>query len=413
MGLTSSKSLFELKEEFLKFEGNFENIKFKNKKDEYIRFLRNKFLHKKYPNEIPKPLSLALELDSPMLCENISKLKSDKVNNIWNSDEWLIEEKYDGVRALVVFTDNDYDIFSRAISENTYLPKSFKNNIAFKEDLTAKIKRNLILDCEIIANYQKNTFDYLECNFNLFYTSNSEFINTIMSLSPQKAIMVQNKANNNMFKFQIFDILYLDNNWMLDMPLIKRKKKLIEIKSELDNMGFPYEIVNHIRTNKRAFASTLLDKGAEGFVFKNIYSLYNSSGSRRRDCWLKYKVDGSDINAFSEDTIDCFVSGILTVPEGLVLILSVFIDEERETSVSIAKTKISPNEIFIKDNILNKVVEIRFLDNNFLSHFNSGNPIDINNIDFMNNEVEFIRFRDDKTLESCTSLIYPDLFEKD
>ena len=401
MGLTSSKSLYELKEEFLKFGGNFEHIKFQNKKDEYIRFLRDKILHRKYPNEIPKPLSLALKLDSPMLCENSLKLTDKKLNSLWSSNDWLIEEKYDGVRALVVFSDNDYDIFSRAISENTYLPKSFKNNIAFKEDLKNKTRRNFILDCEIIVSCEEDIFAFLEYNFNLYYTSNSEFIGTLMSLPSQKAIMVQNKANNNILKFKVFDILYLDDNWVLDRPLIERKKKLIEIKSELDYMGFPYEIVDHVITNKRPFAKTLLDRGAEGFVFKNIYSLYNSSGSRRRNDWLKYKVDGSDIDEFLEDTIDCFISGIFSAPEGLILTLSVFIDEERETSIEIAKIMIPPYEINLDSNILNKVVEIRFLDTN--NYTNTPKTIE---------EVEFIRFRDDKTLESCICLNYPELSNK-
>lgn len=401
MGLTSSKSLYELKEEFLKFGGNFEHIKFQNKKDEYIRFLRDKILHRKYPNEIPKSLSLALKLDSPMLCENSSKLTDKKLNSLWSSNDWLIEEKYDGVRALVVFSDNDYDIFSRAISENTYLPKSFKNNIAFKEDLKNKIRRNFILDCEIIVSCEEDIFAFLEYSFNLYYTSNSEFIGTLMSLPSQKAIMVQNKANNNILKFKVFDILYLDDNWVLDKPLIERKKKLIEIKSELDYMGFPYEIVDHVITNKRPFAKTLLDRGAEGFVFKNIYSLYNSSGSRRRNDWLKYKVNGSDIDEFLEDTIDCFISGIFSAPEGLILTLSVFIDEERETSIEIAKIMIPPYEINLDSNILNKVVEIRFLDTN--NYTNTPKTIE---------EVEFIRFRDDKTSESCICLNYPELSNK-
>ena len=67
-------------------------------KDDYVKALRNYFLAEKYhaPENIPWALSFMLSIESPQLCRRIKSLKESQQQMIWDSPDWIAEEKIDG-----------------------------------------------------------------------------------------------------------------------------------------------------------------------------------------------------------------------------------------------------------------------------------------------------------------------------
>lgn len=67
-------------------------------KDDYVIALRNYYLKKIYksPDNIPWSLAFMLSIESLQLCRRIQTLKDADQIKLWESDDWIAEEKIDG-----------------------------------------------------------------------------------------------------------------------------------------------------------------------------------------------------------------------------------------------------------------------------------------------------------------------------
>ena len=70
----------------------------KERKEDYVRALRNYWLTKYYgtPDLIPWSLRFMLSIDCPMLCRRYQQCKPEQQRKFWDSDEYIAEEKIDG-----------------------------------------------------------------------------------------------------------------------------------------------------------------------------------------------------------------------------------------------------------------------------------------------------------------------------
>lgn len=67
-------------------------------KDDYVKALRNHFIVQKYGslNNIPWSLQFMLSIECPQLCRRIKDLKPEQQQLVWESQDWIAEEKIDG-----------------------------------------------------------------------------------------------------------------------------------------------------------------------------------------------------------------------------------------------------------------------------------------------------------------------------
>ena len=129
----TSRSLTELKKQckklglLVKQSGNRES------KKDYVLVLQDHFLKEKYPEGIPSWLKVRLSFDSPMLCAQITGLKPEQEKRVWESSEWIFEEKINGVRMMVFWDGKNLRACSRNLSLEDFLPVEYSENFEFQE----------------------------------------------------------------------------------------------------------------------------------------------------------------------------------------------------------------------------------------------------------------------------------------
>lgn len=301
-------------------------------KTDYILALREYFLKENYSNGIPKSLELILQIESPMLCNRFSVLNESEREEIWNSPNWILEQKEDGARMMPVFTDGKWDFYSRNISVTDFLPVSYQDHFYLGNVDFSQMKYNFILDGEIVSsNPNINT---IMGKKGVITESQLQAVTALMSMNIEDSLSIQ-KDEDCPLEFHVFDILWLDGEWLIDKPLKERIKYLVPVIEELQKMGMKIRRPYSNYLNKKRFYSAMISSGNEGCVAKNLNSPYVASNSRRRDGFVKIKRSMSETAQMQGlgDTIDAFVTGFEPADEnkswaGLVgaIEFSVFLD---------------------------------------------------------------------------------------
>lgn len=167
----------------------------------------------------------------------------------FSDEDWIYEEKFDGIRCLVVKKNNNVTLYSR---NKNILNSAYPELVdEFKKQKT----KNFILDGEIVAFEKgKTSFSKLQ----------------------------QVKRQKIKVFIYIFDLLFFDKYDLRDQKLIDRKKVL------KDNFKFSniFRYTPHIVKNGEAYFKKACKKGREGIIAKNKDSKYVSKRTR---AWLKFK----------------------------------------------------------------------------------------------------------------------------
>lgn len=187
---------------------------------------------------------------APMLLEEVSVP--------FDSEEFLYELKFDGIRATIHVGPNFFKIFSRRGTEitNTYPELKAIQNL---------VKEDTIFDGEIVLFEKgKPSFSKLQERSHLKNKKKMEF-----------------SAQMNPVCFMVFDIIY-KNKSLVHLPLLKRKKIL---ESQKENDCFVK--VNYTLKEGKKLFQKVKKRGLEGIVAKKIDSIYESN--TRRNTWIKIK----------------------------------------------------------------------------------------------------------------------------
>ncbi|MFA6119032.1 MAG: non-homologous end-joining DNA ligase [Parachlamydiales bacterium] len=169
--------------------------------------------------------------------------------NYFSNEEWIYEEKFDGIRCIAVKKGSKVTLFSR--NKNIL-------NERFPSIVNALIKQkidNFIIDGEIVA-----------------------FDNGITSFAKLQQAY---KEKMNIY-FYVFDLLYLDKYDLMNQKLLDRKA-LLEKSLEFDDK---IRFTKHIFKDGEKFYRQACKKGLEGIMAKKADSKYLS---RRTNTWLKFK----------------------------------------------------------------------------------------------------------------------------
>ena len=271
-------------------------------KDDYVKALREWHITKKYGSidNIPWSMKFMLSIECPQLCKRIKDLKPDQQELVWNSHDWIAEEKIDGVRMIIAWdaAEKKFHFYSRNNSVTDYLPQDYADTIF----VTAKnfdYPNNFVLDSEIISSnpcLETNT----HCLTQLQSTA------ALLNLNSEDSKTIQKKYP---LKFVVFDCLY-DSSSLIDEIWEVRHYHAAKLCSKLLESGFCCElnkVVENTADNqyaKREFFDAVISRYGEGIVLKNRNAKYHATSSRTIDC---VKVKRSTADALTKD-IDAFVT---------------------------------------------------------------------------------------------------------
>lgn len=288
-------------------------------KEDYILPIREANLIKRYGSldNIPKHLSLVLNLKSPMLALRMDSLKQEQIDEVWNDENWDFEQKLNGVRCFIINDGNGIHLYSRHNSEVDLLPICFSDKIMFPENCDfSALTKEFILDCEMTSD-NPNICTIME-NSGVVTNSQLQAVTSLISSTPARAKAIQ-KNNNLLLVFNSFDCIYYDKQWIMNEPLTKRREVAEEIIKSLESCGFNIRRVPHTNKNKRDFYNSFVSRGLEGCVAKRLDGLYVADTTRNFSGWLKAKrglreslnaYNGNvDMDSLFGDTVDVFITG--------------------------------------------------------------------------------------------------------
>ena len=308
----------------------------KLRKDDYVRALRNHFLLEKYGSidNIPWSMQFMLSIECLQLCRRIQTLKESDQQKVWESDDWIAEEKVDGNRMALLWDadEKQFHFFSRNNSMVDYLPQDYKDTIYITAD-NFDYDKNFVLDAEVISTSPNIETNDTQCLTQLQSTS------ALLALNPDDSIAIQ---RNDPLKFIVFDCLYHDESYM-DKPWVERHKQTELLCNILKEYNFNCELnpvienTEYNKNKKREFFDELIDNQKEGIVLKNKYAKYHATSSRTIDC---VKVKRSTSDSLTND-IDAFITDYVvgnddTRNENMVVgfIFSVRLEKEDGTIVN-------------------------------------------------------------------------------
>ena len=308
----------------------------KLRKDDYVRALRNHFLLEKYGSidNIPWSMKFMLSIECLQLCRRIQTLKESDQQKVWESDDWIAEEKVDGNRMALLWDadEKQFHFFSRNNSMVDYLPQDYKDTIYITAD-NFDYDKNFVLDAEVISTSPNIETNDTQCLTQLQSTS------ALLALNPDDSIAIQ---RNDPLKFIVFDCLYHDESYM-DKPWVERHKQTELLCNILKEYNFNCELnpvienTEYNKNKKREFFDELIDNQKEGIVLKNKYAKYHATSSRTIDC---VKVKRSTSDSLTND-IDAFITDYVvgnddTRNENMVVgfIFSVRLEKEDGTIVN-------------------------------------------------------------------------------
>lgn len=303
MALETLRTLGQLKEE-CKQKGIEVIINGKEHKEDYVRALRNYWLKQYYgsPDKAPWSLKFMLSIDCPMLCRRYQQCKPEQQKMFWDSNEYIVEEKWDGVRTILIYdaSTQSFDFYSRNNSVKDFLPQSYKDTVL----ITSKdfsYPENFVLDCEVIST--NPNISTVMGNRGVVCATQLQATTALLALNPLESKSLQKQYP---LKFVVFDCLYdgeslIDKAWKVRHP---HAEKIVEL---LKKSGFNCVLNPVIRENKLAFYSDIIDASKEGIIFKNCNAPYHACTSRTID---QVKLKRTISEGINRD-LDAWITGFI------------------------------------------------------------------------------------------------------
>lgn len=180
------------------------------------------------------------------------------------TESMVVEEKYDGIRAQAHKSKGRVKIFSRTLDEVVEFPE-------LREPL-ASLPGEFIIDGEILAWHDAQPLPFTQLQKRLGRRN------------PDRWLIEEIPV-----KFVMFDLLYLDGELLLDLPLIERRRRLKQLMASGQSEYFqlaPERLCDTHEALETAFRDALA-AGHEGIVAKTPDSLYTPG--RRGRSWFKLK----------------------------------------------------------------------------------------------------------------------------
>ena len=178
-------------------------------------------------------------------------------------DAMAFEYKLDGARIQIHKSNNDVRVFSRRLTDVTEsLPEVVQ---LAKDEVKAQ---QAILDGEVIAVGEKKSplpFQHVMRRF-------------------RRVHEIEEMTKRIPVELQLFDVIYLNGQSLINLPYIERRKKLTEI---VGHILLTNQIISKDPNEAEQFLKEALNKGHEGLVAKKLDSPYTPGIRGKR--WFKIK----------------------------------------------------------------------------------------------------------------------------
>jgi ATP-dependent DNA ligase len=194
---------------------------------------------------------------------------AQKISHVPTGEEWVIEPKYDGWRALALTDAESVRLETRTGNPITQVPY-------LAAALAASVPPGTILDGEIVD-----------------LTSEREWNRTQTILSTTRGgYQHEPCAEDPALTYVLFDILALAGTDLRDLILAERKQHLAELIDSSAGIGSGSGVLTlaPMESASKHVLETILAQGFEGAVIKHRYSRY-LCGARGGGAWYKLKPD--------------------------------------------------------------------------------------------------------------------------
>ena len=200
----------------------------------------------------------------------------------FDDHNYIYELKFDGIRCLAYITENDVDLRNKRNKDITPLFPELK-------EIYLQVNSQCILDGEIVV-IKNSKPDFFEVQKRTLMTS------------PFK---IQLHADRLPATFIVYDIIFLNNELLIDKGLEERKDRINKNIHENERIA-----ISKVFENGIALFDLIKTQGLVGVVAKRKNSKYYF-GKRSKD-WIKFKV--------LEDQ-DYVVCGYILKPNGMTSII--------------------------------------------------------------------------------------------
>ncbi len=173
-------------------------------------------------------------------------------DDAFDDEDWIFEIKWDGYRTIAEIENSKVELYSRN-------HKSFNQKFGAIADALSSIKTDVILDGEVVVVDEEG-----RSNFQLLQN--------------------YQKTGKGNIVYYVFDILYLNQYDLQDLPLLRRKEILKEFLPDIPKI----RISEYIEKNGTDFFTAAAEKKLEGMIAKKSNSPYRA-GKRSKE-WLKVKT---------------------------------------------------------------------------------------------------------------------------
>ncbi|WP_345784169.1 ATP-dependent DNA ligase [Paenibacillus lacisoli] len=206
--------------------------------------------------------------------------------------EWTAQVKWDGVRMLIYSDGQQVRLINRKHNERTLQYPELLNPADYC------LASSFILDGELVA-WQEGKPSFHE----IMKRDSLRKSQSIMAAVPRVPVT-----------YMVFDLLYLNGNWVMERPLSERQQLLQQIIRPQSQV----QLVHDFPDGESLFKA-IEQQGMEGVICKRLDSPYVLSGKDKR--WQKKKIS-RDLYA---------VIGGVTYRDGMVnaLLLGLYGDEDQ------------------------------------------------------------------------------------
>ncbi|WP_248926421.1 RNA ligase family protein [Paenibacillus hamazuiensis] len=207
--------------------------------------------------------------------EPILPFEPVRSEHIPTGDNWIYEIKWDGVRILTYFDGTNCRLFNRKANDRTLHYPEIRDVSAYTR------AHSFILDGEVVA---------------LAADGKPSFHEVMRRDGLRRMDRVEQVQRTVPIYYMVFDILFLNGNWIHQQPLEHRR-------NVLHNVVKPREHVQTVASHEDgdALFRLMRQQGMEGIVCKRLDSTYAIGGKDHR--WVKVKNYGDIIAAIGGFTL--------------------------------------------------------------------------------------------------------------
>ena len=206
----------------------------------------------------------------------IKPMLATSVKEVFDDPDWIYELKWDGYRILSYIDDGEVNLYSRnGILMNSKFPSLVRG--------LENIEHTTILDGEVVVVDKQGIPEF------------------------QKLQNFDDQTKGQLL-YYIFDLLYLNDHSVIELPLIDRKSLISEVLEDTELSRY----CDHIHAKGTKFFKKAVEEGMEGVIAKKADSLYIPG--YRTDQWLKIKAENSQeaiICGYTESSGDTWFGSLI------------------------------------------------------------------------------------------------------